>query len=205
MLRVTNILLTMLVAAFVTSCAGMGGAPEASTIDGIRVAPVVKITDKVYYNGPENNWGFAIGGLIGAAIASQAISEPERIKLYMESEHIDLPAIVRNQYLEALQRSPQFAGKIRDDAKNQIELEIQMYGIAQKGAFSSQYKPVLRVKARLYNAEGKVVWEKVDFVANLNGTTPGYAYKELFEAKGAMENAFTVAAHETVQSLVPSP
>jgi hypothetical protein len=42
-------------------------------------------------------WVGSVGGLIGAAIASQAISEPERIKLYMESEHIDLPAIVRNQ------------------------------------------------------------------------------------------------------------
>jgi hypothetical protein len=186
------------------ACAGTDLAPDKQKdLGAVSVDPAVKMPDKVFYNGPENNWGVALGGVLGAVIASEAVEEPTRIRLFMEKQKIDLGRMVADEFKARLAASPQFGGKLRDDASTRFELEVKIYGLAQKGAFSSQYKPLLRVDARLVDAGGNVLWKKFEFVTNLSSVTPGYTYPEYFETPpDKMLNAWSVAVKSVVGDLI---
>lgn len=190
---------------FFVGCAStvkIDASTKSKLDDGIAIMPAVKQADTPYYHGPAQTWGMALGGAVGGAIVSSMASEPAKIKSYLETEKIDIGAIVLEEFKRQLNEQADFSGKVRDDGKYHIELSVPMYGITQKNGFSSEYKPILRVRSRMIAPDGNVVWESADYVGPLNSETPAFTYQEYFGTPGTFRNAFVSASKAVVKLLM---
>lgn len=167
---------------------------------GIAINPVVVIADQPYFFGRTQTWAM-LGGGVGAAIAAVATSEPEKIKQYLEAEEIDVSSIVLEEFKRQIKNRTDFADRIRDDGKFQIQLEILMYGISVPSGFSSDFKPVLSLRARLMDPEGAVIWKSFDWISPKNSKTNGHSYDSYFDDPETFKTAFKSAA-EVVVSMV---
>ena len=162
----------------------------------------VAIANAPTYHGTENAVGGAIGGVIGALAASTVTqSEPAKITKYLDDQKIDIKTIVKAEFEHQLRETPRFSGKLKEDAKAQIQLYIYIYGLIVN-PLGANYKPWLAVTATFIDASGSVVWEQSEWVANANDTTPGYSYDDYFKSPDAFKAAFSVAAKEVVKLLI---
>lgn len=190
---------------FFSGCAStikLDAATKSKLDDGIAIIPTVKLADPPYYHGPAQTWSFALGGAVGGTIAASMASEPAKIKNYLETEKIDVGAIVLEEFKHQINEQADFSGKFHDDGKYRIELSVPMYGITQKNGFSSEYKPILRVTSRMIAPDGNVVWESSDYVGPLNSETPAFTYKEYFGTPDNFKNAFVSASKAVVKLLI---
>jgi len=199
-MRLYKFVLVLLI-ALLAGCAStvkFDPAMKSRLDDGIAISPSVKLAGTPYYHGPEHTWGAVLGGAVGAVVASSMVSEPTKIKNYLETEKIDVGAIVIEEFKRQINEHADFSSKIRDDGKYRLELEIPIYGLVQKHGFSSEYKPMLGLKARMKDTEGKVIWEYYDYVTGGNGDTLGFAYDNYFQNPETFRAAYTSAAKVVV-------
>lgn len=190
---------------FFSGCAStikLDAATKSKLDDGIAIVPTVKLADTPYYHGPEHTWGAVLGGAVGAVAASIMVSEPAKIKNYLETEKIDVGAIVLEEFKRQLNEQADFSGKVRDEGKYRIELSVPVYGVTQKNGFSSEYKPILRVTSQMIAPDGNVIWESSDYVGPLNSETPAFTYKEYFGTTDNFKNAFVSASKAVVKLLI---
>lgn len=174
---------------------------KSKLTDGITINPTVQLAEKPYYHGPENTWGMMFGPM-GAAVAAAAVDDPTKIKNYLAAEKIDVRAIVLDEFKHQLNQHADFAGKIRDDGKYRLDLSILIYGLSQKNGFSSEYKPILNVKAKMIDPMGKVVWEDYDYTSPANSDTLTFTYKDYFNNPETFRAAFASAAKVVVTLLL---
>ncbi|TJY58838.1 hypothetical protein E4T66_14650 [Sinimarinibacterium sp. CAU 1509] len=187
----------------VTGCAGTSVKPETiHQLTSVSVSHSVELSPEVSYHGPEQSLGAALGGILGALIAQGATSSPDQIKTYLAEQHIDVGEIVRQAFVEGLQHDSRFANKIKESAENHFELEVPLYGLAQNGGFSSEYKAWLGFRARLIDPSGNVIWEKYDFVTHFNDAVPAAKYAAYFESPEQFRIGFKAAAAEITKMLL---
>ena len=204
MLRLDRFILILSIVFLLLGCASgvkLDPSMKSKLDDGVTISTPVKIVVKPYYNGSEQVWGAALGGAIGAIVAGSIVDESTKIKQYLEAENIDVASIVLDEFTRQISYRSEFAGRIRDDGKYRLELEIPIYGLVVRNAFTSNYKPMLALRAKLIAPEGKIIWQNYNYVTNLNSKTPTFTYKDYFRSPEAFEAAFSSAA-EIVVSLV---
>ncbi|HMU65158.1 MAG TPA: hypothetical protein PKD35_10800 [Nitrosomonas sp.] len=177
-------------------------AMKSKLVDGIEISSQVKLSERPFYWGPEITWGGALGGAIGGGLAALAVNEPEKIKSYMEAENIDLKQLVLDELKHQISERPDLAGKMREGGKYKMELEIPVYGIAQKHGFSSEYKPTLGIKAKLVAPEGKIIWEYYYSIANLNSETPAFKFNDYFKTPDTFKAAYSSAAKVVIKHIL---
>jgi hypothetical protein len=183
-------------------CGGVSIAPDRiASMKSVSVAPAVKVPTEALYHGPEQAWGGAVGGVVGALIAQGAVKAPAQIKTYLANENIDVGAIVRTQFLKALHADSRFADKLRDSGDDRFELEVYLYGLVSNGPFSAQYRPWLGVQARLVDSSGKILWQDRDHVF-LNEAVPLAPYLAYFERPETFRVGFAAAAETIIAMLL---
>ncbi|MBX3640454.1 MAG: hypothetical protein KF888_08065 [Nitrosomonas sp.] len=176
---------------------------------GVAINPIVAIADQPYFFGRAQTWGIALGALggpVGGAIgggvgATAARNEPEKIKQYLAAKGIDVSSIVLEEFTRQIKNRPDFADRIRDDGRFQMQLEILMYGISVPSGFSSDYKPVLSLRASLMDPDGGIIWQSYDWISPKNSKTNGHPYDRYFDNPETFKTVFKSAA-EIVVSLV---
>lgn len=190
---------------FLIGCAStvkMDSATKSSLNDGIAITPTIQLAQKPYYHGPEHLWGAVLGGAVGAIIASSIVDEPTKIQNYLAAEKIDVSSLVLDEFKRQLNDHADFSGRIRDDGKYRLTLSIPIYGLVQKHGFSSEYKPMLGIKAKMTDPTGKVVWEYYDYVTGKNSDTLGFAYEKYYNDSTIFRDAYASAAKVVVSFLI---
>lgn len=169
--------------------------------DGISINTAVSL-GRPYYSGPEITIPGALSGPIGAIIAEKSLDMPTKIKNYLTAEKIEVGTIVLNEFKQQLNNRSDFSGRIRDNGKYRLKLAVLMYGIAQKHAFSTEYKPILALRSNLLDSNGRVIWSDFSRASHLNSDTLAFTKDNYFEDPEAFRTAFASAAKIVVSKAI---
>lgn len=153
----TLIIVTMM--TFLSGCMSQmvqpdGALPSNFEIRSVSVKPYVTIVAKPFVQTAGQIWGGAIGGLIGAAIASEATPEGQLTAL-MDKGNVDLKSIVYKTFKEQLASSHTKIKLAKKSADVSIQLQVLFYGIHPDGPFSSAVEPMLEVGGQVFDSNGK--------------------------------------------------
>lgn len=175
---------------------------DRESIRSVSVGKDIKVADDIYYQGAGQSVGMAFG-LLGALIGEAAAQEPKnQLKAAIKESQINPGHIVREQFANKLVETNIFPAIVPEGGDAEIRLEVNMLGFAQADPFSNQLKPMLGVSGSLARKDGTVLWEKNDFVANLNEQTPAHTLEEYLQNPQFIREAFTVAAKIVSDELI---
>ena len=165
---------------FLVSCAGGGAVQiskqELNTLVSISIDPEIKKPDMPFIQGAGNFKAFLIGGGIGAAVEQQEAGKI--FKDYLDRNNIDISKIVYDEFKNAIIEKNIF--KITENSDAKLKLVINVYGFGKSSAFSfSDRRPMLNVTASLIKGDKETIWQKKDYITNLNGSTDMYTYDQL--------------------------
>lgn len=145
----------------------------------------------------------AIGGAIAGAVAYK---RGQQLAEYMRQNEIDIGEIVLKEFEKQVKEHPRFANKRfikdTDKADAKFEFEIVGYGLGVKHGLSSQYRPLLSLRARLVSHAGKKLWERYDYITGIGSSTPSYTLQEYFGYSGNMREAYEEVAKQVVSLLM---
>ncbi len=187
----------VLIALSLGACATSQPLTEAgrSQITTISIGPQLNSAEGPSFIGP----GGAFFGVFGALAE---MSQGEAIAKQMNDEGVDIEQIVQEELQHQAKEHPFLASRLNERGDNSLEIEIRMYGIAQKHGLSSEYRPIIGLTARLYSADRAVLWEKYDFVTGMSSATTPHTFEDYFEKPGTMGASFSEAARAVITLLL---
>lgn len=203
--RLTLIISPLLLSALVFSGCATSVTLKKSDRELIRSISInkdVKIPDDMVYQGPTQTWGISMGVIGVAKGAAAAMTDKDLINEVMGNNQIDLRQIVREQFAEEMIAAGVFPLIVSEGGDAVVILEIRIWGLAQAHAFTDQLKPMLNVKGTLVQANGTVLWERVDYVTAFHDQTPRYTLEEYLQNPQYIREAFTACAKIVSQGLV---
>lgn len=211
-----KLILTMSCVAMLTSCANRSSTVsdvegKQSSIKTISISRTVKIVDEPFFQSPAMIWGGAIGGLIGAAIAgaiSDAPTEPQKLKAFLEGSKIDVRAIVRSSLRNKLYKNGQSIRLVDAGAKAdaEMQLHVALYGIHGATPFSiTGMKPVLGVKAILVRPDKAIIWRGAQTIrAASSDQVASHTMDEYFAKPKLLSDGYASLSNIIADTLVTS-
>lgn len=168
-----------LISAFVVAAmllAGCAGAPSVKldqaskgSLKAVAIKKDAPLPADMFYQGRAQSIGLGIGGAIGYAIAQGATSDKDIIRQTLQKNNINVGEIVATTFTDQLRASGKFA--VSDDGTPedaQFQFEVVVYGLGQTQGFASTLYPVLGVNGSLKDKQGKVLWQKYEYITPLN-------------------------------------
>ena len=137
--------------------------PTAKTgIHTVRVNPVVQLPADMRYRGRAEGAAAMLGGpLLGDQVASVVARETTaRLVAEMRDNHIDLGAIVAAEFTTQASAGSPIAfvvGSAPADA--QVDLTVNVYGVAHAHALGSTLYPIVSLSATMRTPDGQVAWQ----------------------------------------------
>ena len=178
---------------------------DSEYIAKIYVNDEVKIPDTAYYSGPEQGFG-AVFGAIGALATSAVETKDDLIASYMDENNIDIGEISKQAVKSALLSAPSFADKTvvsnASEADTFFSVEVVTYGIGQTSGFSSVYRPLLGIKAKLTDSSNRVIWEDYEFISPMNDGVDTIEFKAYFKDPENMRSRYKKAAELVASFMV---
>lgn len=168
------------------------------------VSQNVTISREMTVQSTSQSIGEALGGALGAVIKESGKSDTLIIGEVMARNGIDPGKILVAEFSKALKRS----GKSPDVDSNTIpsaefRFDIMMHGLQKTQGFSNKLFATYVVKAVLVSADGKVLWQKNDYVTALHErNTTGAEPSAYISDPELLRQAFSKAAEIVCQSLV---
>lgn len=183
--------------------AGCAGAPTVkfdqankSALKSVSINKEVPIPTDIYYHGRAQAIGMGLGGLLGSAIASAGTSDKEVIQQVLKKNNINVGDIVATSFASQLRDSGKFSladGSSAEDA--QFQFEVVMYGLGKGSGFSSTLYPTMGINGSLKTKDGKVLWQRYEYITPLNKENSIGAAPETFaQNPDLLRQALTKAA-----------
>lgn len=185
-------------------CAGveLSSADRAQTTT-IKILANDRMPEEMFFHGKAQSAAGAfgvVGALAGMAMAS---SPKAQILEKMKEHNIQLPMILQAEFGKAMQSQQDF--RIVDEtssADTDMLLTVNGYGLGQSHGFSKLY-PILNVSASLRKPDGRVIWQKTDYVTALNKeNNHGYEFDEYMEKPELLRETWSVACSIVSRMLV---
>lgn len=193
---------------FLTACASTTKlvSEHESAIRNVSFERNVKIPEKAYYHGPAQTAGAVLFGPLGALVAHATMTNDKLIMDYMKTHEIDIGAIVLEEFERQVKAHPKFLNKQFSSNPDYFDakfiVEVKMYGLTQKHGYSSEYRPVLGVAARLVSAKDEKLWERYDYITAMNDTAPSYPFDQYFQDPKIMDEAYRAVSKHVVSLLM---
>lgn len=165
----------------------------------VRISGQVELVEAPIVLTPGKAWGAAVGGLVGAAIASGETNAPDYYAKFLKDNNIDVKTIVfdstKNHLIES---RPDL--KITDD-KNAPEMRISIvrYGVVASSAFSGSVQPFLNVKLELVS-NGSVIWAAR--VQNRKDAVFEMPYDDFLKNPESLQNNYKLVADQVLNKLM---
>jgi hypothetical protein len=186
-----------LVAVALTGCAGLPtvkmSPDDRAQTKAVRIASNVPLPEDMFFHGRAQSMG-AVGGLLGAAMVASVGSEPkETILNTMKTNGIDLSMIVKAEFSKALTAAGQVnVVNANEPADGELSLIVNMFGFGQTQGFSALLYPVLNVSATLTSTDGRVIWQKTDYISPQNDeNTGGHRFEEYVQQPELLRSTWT--------------
>jgi len=100
--------------------------------------------------------GVPNAGLTGWIVDATKSKQMKRMAAVMQENKIDVPAIVRSNFVQAVNEIGYQYSESQPDAT--FVLQLSQYGFDQKSMFSSEKVPFAVLHGRLVTADGKTIW-----------------------------------------------
>ncbi|UUN88963.1 hypothetical protein [Pseudomonas extremorientalis] len=200
-----NLLFILFATLILSGCVSHPLTPEhRAQIKTVKVLPVKWESQQMVYMGREQAWGAALGAGLGAGVGmasgasrlgTAALSgagfaggmklgqlaempTPVAILTVMDAEKIDLGALLKQGFIDALGKTSTLK-VVGDDepADAQIQLTVAEWGFRLTQGFSSVVYPTLNVVAQM-NRGDEMVWRTSEAVTPFNGQNV-YGYTPL--------------------------
>jgi len=173
---------------------------QRERIDRVTVDASVKVPEKPELISPGKSMG-AMFGALGAAIASAAASGEEPLEKAVKEAGFDMAAVAREEFRRQLSSTASYGPKLAEDGGYRFVLEVPVYGLAQKFAFSSTWRVLMRIDYKLLAPDGSVLaadWKTSDQFGDAVQVTE----EEMTQDPAALRNAFAQATRKVVAKLI---
>ena len=188
----SQLAITMLV---MTGCIGLSTV-EMSDADRLQVKTIKiradnRLPDEMAYHGPEHAGGSMIG-LVGHLVGYAITTDPrEQLLATMKTNNIDLPLILQAEFTQAMQSQGDF--RVATDGSSadaEMLLIVNRYGLITP-PLGIGVTPILNVSASLRRPDGRVVWQRTDYVTtNSKGNRDRKALDEYLEQPELLREAW---------------
>ncbi len=128
---------------------------------------------------------------------------PDRIKSYLEQQHIDVRQIVRTEFRSGLNADPRFANRVVDNGAAHFELNVYIYGLFEAGIFHSGYKIWLGIQSTLVDSSGNTLWQDKNWVG-LDSDIPAHDFEDYFSDPAIFTETLKTGSDEITQRLLDS-
>lgn len=210
------ILAVVATAVSLTACIAtpVAMAPASKlSIHTVRVNPLVKLPADMLHMGPAEGVAMlAAGPLIGQQVASSVgAGAKAQLATEMQANHIDVGEIVASEFAKQASAGTSmkvFVGSDPSDA--QVDLVVNVYGIAHAHTLGSTLYPVVNLTATMKASDGSVVWQATHVVSAQNlENKEGHTIDEILKSPELLRQSFIngsdIVSRELVQDLVSVP
>lgn len=187
-------------------------------LKNITFDKTVLVPEKARYYGSTQTIG-SFFGPIGGLFALAAMSEDQLIVDYMKNNEIDIGNIVIQEFEHQIIKHPRFLEKkfvsSEDGYDAKFIVEVQFFGLIPTNGFSTLYRPVLGVRAKLVSANGEKLWEAFEKFAGsdilieqfgdapaTNSGVPSLTFEEYFSDPKNMKEAYQKVSEFVVALLM---
>ena len=194
----TAVLLLILMLAACSSSVRLSDE-DRQAVQAININKKIILPDEMFYAPPS---GAIFFGAIGAAISIEANKEPGQVLAsFARDNGVKIEDIVGKAFIRKMQDLP----GIRLHQKQydaQLNIKIEMYGLASKIGSMSEVKPVLKVGAQLVTKHNKVLWQNNDYVTAFSGLTPSLTVESLTTNPDGLKKAWEAVADIVVTNIL---
>ena len=203
-------------ALLMTACVAppVAMAPTARTaIHVVRVNPVVQLPADMLYRGQKEGAAMMLAGpLVGAQVAS-AVGKDTTTQLVaeMRANHIDLGEIVAAEFAkQASSGSPITFVVGSSPADAQVDLTVNVYGIAHAHALGTTLYPIVSLSATMKTPDGTVIWQASHVASAQNAENQeGHALEDYLRDPELLRRAFItgsdIVSRVMAQDLISVP
>jgi hypothetical protein len=172
-----KIFAVMLCAVLLAGCAGQKFSPKhREQIKTVKVLPVKWEPGEIHYFGRAQNTGMAFGGYLGFLLANSLSTSPQReIIKTLDSEKIDLGALVKQHFVAELAKNPSL-NVVGDEATADahIQLTVDYWGFQISHGFSGVIYPVIKVGAVMQRGTERLWVQNEGVTPFTDGNDLGY-------------------------------
>jgi len=188
------------------ACGGKLTKENINIINTISISEHVVVPDQTMNDNPGLRIGAAFGGALGSVIADSLPTNNKDTTAYMKDNNVNVGDIVLNEFKYQIKQKSSISSKITDD-KNGVSdatfvLEIQRYGLGAEHDFSSKYRPMIRMSAKLVKKSGEVIWEENDFVHHMEESILALPLAQYFTDPKIMVTKYKEVAKLAVSNIL---
>lgn len=175
---------------------------EKSSIHTVSVNTKVNMPSDISYFNRGQMESMMLGGLIGYAIADGAQSgERGRIKSDMKQNDVDIPSMLKQNFVEKIPSDTSFALAQNGIGDAQFKLDVDSYGFGMAG-YSQAAIPMLTVNATLVNSKGRVLWQNTQKAILDQSPYNSYSINYYMQNPAVMKKAFQTMTSDIADNLL---
>lgn len=179
---------------------GASGAPR-----DVSVRERVALPDAGMYFSGQQQKALGLFGLLGGVAASQSSAGPRDTILGLMSErNIRVDAMLRDRFMQELEKSASLPGAGLAGRGAQVQLEIVRFGLYAI-PWNPELRPVVVAKAQLVGADGSVLWSMQRGMSNHSDPdVPARLYEDYLKEPELLRAGFSMACQASSRDLVAS-
>lgn len=178
---------------------------QRQAVKSVRMAPAIAVPEVPRVFASDSSAGMFFLGPIGMMAAAAGSDQPRQFRDFLSTSGIDVREILRGEFLKQSAQATRFPQVVEQGGDAVVQLDIEDYGLAPGFSLRPFDKPLsatLRVAARMTTAEGKVLWQKMEYVTNLNAETESHKFDAWLADPALAERGFRKAAEIVVAGLL---
>lgn len=187
---------------------------QRAAIRSVSVAQEVAAPEYPRVFGPSAKTAFFIFGPLSAVETTDRSQDPDAqsYKSFLRLHGIDVGDIVREEFAARLDRMRAFPEVLPEGGDARFELAIEDYGLGPAPTlrpFHFPLKPTLRLRVKLVNRGGELLWQKTAFITAMNDHLVSSTYDDVLAdpawTQDGFKRAARIVATELLQDLGAHP
>jgi hypothetical protein len=188
-------------AASVSACGQSLSPGDRQSIRSTTVNRNVAVTPDLLYSGPAQLW-LNVLGPVGALAGQVKGEEPKAaIRATLAKNQIDLGTMAADEFARQATAS-RVLPIVTSGGESEVRLEVPYWGLWLSSPVGVQMKPLFGIRAKIVRSDGRVVWEKYYWIAQMNGETPSATLETYLENPELLRKAFAAANEIVVRELI---
>ncbi|MCH9674504.1 MAG: hypothetical protein K0U93_23905 [Gammaproteobacteria bacterium] len=125
----------------------------------------------------------------------------KRFSAFIRENNLDIEGLALDVFSEELRANGPFDSVVDGGGDGQVQLVIADYGLERGWSFTRS-KPLLRLEARLFDVNGKMLWEDIADVTGYSEVAAARSLDEWMNDPDGLRSAFEAAMRKASRELV---
>lgn len=199
--RAINVSAYVLLSALFSGCATTESPWVGEPLATVEMPTRVYITQAPEYRLPRFAQGTPFSTILGLMQVHGNAADAERFSEYARENVLGLQQLVLDVFGEELRSNGPFESTVESGGQGQVQLVIADYGL-ERGWSWTRSKPLLRLEARLFDLNGKMLWEDIADVNGFSEVADAQTLDAWLADPEMMRSAFAAAVKKASAQLV---